>query len=338
MDVTRTNFKELFPKIDQEIKNASYLSFDCEFSGIRKSYLSFFDTAEERYRKRLENEMMYDIVQFGLSIFKEKDKKVECSCYNFYIFKYHVTNSILPDHKMTISSSAFEFLAFNGFNFNKLFKNGITYANISEEHRLKACSIRKDKELLINGEMNFEHQKLMNDALSEYNEFLRDENKIVLELGPYQKSKLNLIKATIDSAEKNRCDSAETNLGTKSNGLNIGMEIYRENHTNLWKLKVRKQQTKDNFKFDYNQIADEAIGFSKVIQSIIHHKKPIVGHNVLLDIMHIINQFIAPLPSEFVDFRFITSQLFPLIFDTKLMSMALSNLNKLKGNLFSSFF
>lgn len=334
MDVTRLNFAELYPTIENEIKECDYLSFDCEFSGIGSQYLSLFDSPEERYSKRHRNEMKFDIVQFGLSVFKKPDAngQIECSCYNFYLLKRHVKNSILPDYQMTISTSAFEFLSINNFDFNLLFKYGIGYCTIEEEQRLKASLKRQDQEMLLHGHMDLGKQTIIRDALAKYNEFLTNSEQLTTVLGPFAKNTLNLVKATIDDAEKNRKQSPETNLGLRSNGLELSIRIICENQeSNVWKLELVKQVCKESFEFDYDAIADETMGFSKVIQAIISHRKPIVGHNVLVDIMHIIHQFVAPLPPKYSDFQFITRELFPFIFDTKHMSVFLSSLNKQRG-------
>lgn len=343
MEVTRENFKLVYPTIDNEIKECEYLSIDCEFTGIESctGYANYFDTAEERYEKRMKHEMKYDIVQFGLSIFKRdaNDEELKCTTYNFYIFKYHVENSILPDHKMMISSSAFEFLALNEFDFNKLFRHGITYCNVDEELRLKASLKRKDHEFLLNEKVDFKKQKIVHESLLEFNEFLSNAEQQQIELGPYEKCKLELVKETIQSAERNRRNSANTNLGLITVGLGLEFQVFREKNTNYWRLRVSKTKEDDQtdssrtFKFNNEEIAEQSIGFSKIVQAIIQYRKPIVGHNVLIDVMHIIHQFVAPLPSNYEDFKFIAREIFPFIFDTKHMSVFLKQLNHQRGEL-----
>ena len=333
MDVTRLNFEELYPTIENEIKECDYLAIDCEFSGIENQCMNLFDSQAERYAKKLKAEMKYDIVQFGLSIFKKPtvaaDDEIKCTCYNFYVLKRHVKNSILPDYRMAISTSAFEFLSINNFDFNLLFKHGITYCTVEEEQRLKASLKRKDQELLVDGRTSFSKQSAVHDALMRYNEFLSDTKQQTLVLGPFEKNRLNLVKATIDDVEKNRKSSPETNLGLRSNGLELFTRIFRESEeSSLWKLELNKEVCKPSFEFDYEAIANQSIGFSKVIQTIISEQKPIVGHNFLVDLMHIIHQFVTPLPAAYADFQFIAKELFPFVFDTKHMSVFLSSLNK----------
>lgn len=48
-----------------------------------------------------------------------------------------------------------------------------------------------------------------------------------------------------------------------------------------------------------NRLIDSYLGFSKIFKLIVDMKKPIVGHNVLLDLLFMHKQFHKQLPSEF---------------------------------------
>ena len=48
---------------------------------------------------------------------------------------------------------------------------------------------------------------------------------------------------------------------------------------------------------------DEAVGFCKVIQKISESKKIVVGHNMFLDILYTLQQFVAPLPEDYDEFK-----------------------------------
>ena len=41
---------------------------------------------------------------------------------------------------------------------------------------------------------------------------------------------------------------------------------------------------------------NDAVGFSTVAKAISHSNKVVIGHNMLLDLMYIISQFLAELP------------------------------------------
>ena len=65
---------------------------------------------------------------------------------------------------------------------------------------------------------------------------------------------------------------------------------------------------------------ENASGFTKVINKISPSKKPVVGHNMLLDLCFMINQFVAPLPETLYEFKSLLNNNFPNICDTKLMA------------------
>jgi hypothetical protein len=57
---------------------------------------------------------------------------------------------------------------------------------------------------------------------------------------------------------------------------------------------------------------DEAVGFCKVISKISESRKIVVGHNMFLDILYTLQQFVAPLPEDYDEFK--VNVLFRLLF------------------------
>ena len=84
-------------------------------------------------------------------------------------------------------------------------------------------------------------------------------------------------------------------------------------HSNyLKKIDEKNQQ-------ELNEL-ENASGFSKVIKKISASNKPVVGHNMLMDICFMINQFVAPLPETLSEFKSLLNRHFPFVCDTKLMA------------------
>ena len=50
---------------------------------------------------------------------------------------------------------------------------------------------------------------------------------------------------------------------------------------------------------------EDSLGFTKVIQKITESGKLVVGHNMLLDVAFTLNQFAAPLPMDYHEFKVI---------------------------------
>lgn len=70
-------------------------------------------------------------------------------------------------------------------------------------------------------------------------------------------------------------------------------------------------------------VVDELLGFTKVFNLLKSLKKPIIGHNILTDLMIMVNTFEKPLPNDYMQFKIFLNNLFPIIFDTKTISFEL---------------
>ena len=66
-----------------------------------------------------------------------------------------------------------------------------------------------------------------------------------------------------------------------------------------------------------DRILNEHLGFTRVFRELVRHKKPLVGHNCLMDLLLMYEKFHEPLPNSFVKFKRSLLELFPLVYDTK---------------------
>jgi hypothetical protein len=66
-----------------------------------------------------------------------------------------------------------------------------------------------------------------------------------------------------------------------------------------------------------NELIKEMLGLSIIIRAVIQSKKPLVGHNCLLDIMKIYHQFVDQLPRNYHQFKTTIYETFPISFDSK---------------------
>lgn len=65
---------------------------------------------------------------------------------------------------------------------------------------------------------------------------------------------------------------------------------------------------------------DRMLGFTKIFRYLVDTQKPIVLHNCLLDLMLLYKQFYKHLPRSYHTFKTDMHQLFPTIYDTKLIA------------------
>jgi len=63
----------------------------------------------------------------------------------------------------------------------------------------------------------------------------------------------------------------------------------------------------------------QEMGFAAVVQILIDEKKPIIGHNMIYDIIYLYNQFIDDLPTTYLEFISKWHSLFPYVYDNKVL-------------------
>lgn len=250
MDVTNENFISLLPEISETIRECDFVAIDTELSGLmRERSLNRFDLPDERFAKAFELSRGYFIMQFGLSCFTRCQNQLEYSnrTYNFYIFPQPHEGYGDVNRTFSLQAHAIQFLSENNFDFNKLFKHGISYLTFEEKQVLSA--------------------KLKSEIKARYktDKSMSEVDRRVLE-------------------EKNR-------------------------HT----LAVAK-------------------GFLEVLEQVILNKKPIVGHNLVIDLIQIINQFIEPLTDDYSTFKETCHSLFPIIYDTKFIAHSIFESDNITNN------
>lgn len=72
-------------------------------------------------------------------------------------------------------------------------------------------------------------------------------------------------------------------------------------------------------------LLDHLLGFTKIFRLLTDLKKPIIGHNILMDISLIVHTFEEALPHSYKKYKSFLHELFPIIYDTKTISYDLRN-------------
>ncbi|XP_072749603.1 poly(A)-specific ribonuclease PARN isoform X2 [Anoplolepis gracilipes] len=313
MEVTCLNFQDVLSELDSIIENATFLSIDGEFTGLNSGPdASPFDTPAEYYAKLRAGSMDFLLVQFGLSIFtydSQTDKYSQRS-YNFYVFSKPM-NRLAPDCRFMCQTSSIAFLANQDFDFNKLFKYGIPYLRANEEERLTKRLEEKQKireeysqDLILisdNDKPQIEEicSRIENFLASDAKEITIDKCNAFMRRLVYQEARIRWPnKVRVESKVENTwlCLSIQK-AGTKEE------EEQKENQ--------RREREKLEIK--------QAVGLSNLLKKIVESGKIIVGHNMLLDLCHIVHQFFTPLPDDYLEFKTLIHNLFPSLLDTKVI-------------------
>lgn len=128
-----TDFRELLPAIIADINRSRFVSFDQEFTGLSSEQIrNPYATLDEVYSNKLRTGLGFVVIQFGLTCFYLDDPSgISYRSYNFYVYP-RKRNKVFQ-----CEGEAMAFLARNNFDFNKLFRDGISFATIPEEQQMR---------------------------------------------------------------------------------------------------------------------------------------------------------------------------------------------------------
>ncbi|KAK6625526.1 hypothetical protein RUM43_005825 [Polyplax serrata] len=295
-EITSKNFSENYSQIIDDLQRATFISLDCEFSGLVVNDYSFFDSPADRYNRIRKNVEHYNVIQLGLSAFRyyAENKEFNCTSYTFYLVPpvlYRPTSNIM------CNIDSLKFLCKHKFDFNKLLYYGISYLN------------QKDEENVIK-------------MIDEGSNFVDGYNEYYSKISEWQRG------AKVGSELILPIDEEHENYMTDILHLEI-----RKNFLDLWTyqdksnvIKIRKitMSEKEKLKTNNNEeitikknVFDSILGFSKVMKKLEKLKKPIVGHNIFMDLIMIYKQFFGPLPKSYKKFKENINKVFPVVYDTK---------------------
>ncbi|XP_024881595.1 poly(A)-specific ribonuclease PARN-like [Temnothorax curvispinosus] len=313
MEVTSSNFQDVLCELENVLKDATFLSIDGEFTGLNSGPdAGPFDTPAQYYGKLRAGSMDFLLVQFGLSVFtyNSQTNKYSQRSYNFYVFPKPLNRQI-PDSRFMCQASSIAFLANQDFDFNKLFKYGIPYLSANEEEKLVKRLEEKQKLKEENNQdiipIPDNDKPQIEEICSRIENFLASDAK----------------ELTID-----RCNGFMRRLVYQEARVRWPNKVKVESKIeNTWNcLLVQRVGTKEEEEERENEKREkekleikQAVGLSNLLKKIVESEKIIVGHNMLLDLCHIIHQFFTPLPSNYSDFKTLIHGLFPSLLDTKVI-------------------
>lgn len=322
MEVTRSNFLQLLPSIKEAIAKCDFIVIDCELTGLNTvNNINAFDTQKQYYEKVRRNSKDFVIIQYGLCMFRyDVEKKVyKQQGYNFYIFQSGA-NKFVPDHRFLCQSSSLDFLSGSGFDFNKLFKEGISYLNSTEEEKYRASlsDVQKVRANKLHNNftpekchqaMSAEDKEVVNNIFNEIHNFIASdkEEHVLPKCNAYIR---RLVYQQAEAKLANKASLETRALESRDHVLVVTRVKSKEDKEAMNKKVVEKEEEQ----------LRQNIGFASVIKAIVESGKLVVGHNMCLDLLHTIHQFLIPLPFEYEEFKEIAHYSFPKILDTKYMS------------------
>lgn len=335
MEVTRKNFRQVFEIFKQKLRAADFVSIDGEFTGLStlRAPRFSYDTLEEKYEKAKTGADNFLIIQFGICLFTwQKDKK----CYVAFPFTFCLFprpyKRFLNDVIFTCQSSSLDFLASHGFDFNKCFYDGISFMHPTTEAKAKEKFNQTLREVVSKeervGNNNHEINHSTLKAKVETKVFVpKDQRDFIGKI-------VNLVEEFLRDTSRSQCDLEpcspfQRKLIYEVVGEKYPMGLYLQSETTDDKkkfirvIKVTSTSSKEKSLEEQEKetnIFEDVIGFSNVMKLLSEEKKPLVGHNIFLDLFLSVTNFFAEAPENLLEFKSLITTLFPLTFDTKLMA------------------
>ncbi|RZF45574.1 hypothetical protein LSTR_LSTR010975 [Laodelphax striatellus] len=271
---------------------------------------ALFDVGKDRYEKYKKNIEKFITLQVGLTTFhfNRDANEYTAKLYNFHIFPRHFAT---VDARFLCQASSWAFLSEYDFDFNKCVRDGLPFLNMEQEKQLKS-DLKSDLLFTMEDNMaiSMDNEKTLQRELSRVGEWLRKNSKekeaMTISYG--------LLKNDVALIYFFQKEIRQHFGNVWTNTLAQDIEVLKVSPEERQRLESENRDELDEW------IVDQMLGFTKVFRLLAEAKKPLVGHNLLLDLMILYNQFHRPLPNSYTTFKQKITELFPSVYDTKFIS------------------
>lgn len=332
MDIGRSNFAEACVDFHAHLGGASFVSMDCEMTGIWTQQpelrQTLKDSPQDRYNKQRVVASRYNLVQVGVCLFTEDGSGgYVARPYNFYVFPEKGDDIIL-------SASAIAFLKKNGMDWQKWISDGIPYLNRTREGWLRGKLCPEEEAVgaapePADGEVAAAPKKpkrrrlvldqdpdisFVDEAMEALGEWLREGDEAAALTGSLTEFKLKSCNSYLRRALREHIDEkfeeyglvAETRDDDRYSPLFVLRLSDEEKETRAVERKARKKA----------ELA-AAVGFRAIFSALAESRLPIVAHNCMFDLMFVFQNFEADLPVALSSFKEQLLAQWPCVVDTK---------------------
>ncbi|XP_046582765.1 pre-piRNA 3'-exonuclease trimmer-like [Haliotis rubra] len=311
-EVTKNNLENYLPLIEKSAKQADFIAIDTEFTGLTVNdsmKYSLFDSGEDRYKKLRCSISQFTVCQIGVSAFVKQgtENRYSVRTFNFHLFP----RSFGPhDPRFLIQSSSVEFLCRYNFDFQELMYKGISFLNGPQEDMIRE---HLSKKLLFQGLNREVDERVLQQLCSQVAEKFVTAKKGDTFIVQKTEEVQTISDYVLHNEIRNRFPSVWTSTDHMGNFVVEVVTSEKRRHLEEDSQESREQQ----------QLLNTLLGFTRVFRILTECKKPLIGHNMLMDLMFLYDKFFQPLPRKYQDFKNSLHQLFPIIYDTKHMAFSL---------------
>ncbi|XP_076473085.1 pre-piRNA 3'-exonuclease trimmer-like [Babylonia areolata] len=313
-EVTKSSFEQLFPLIEKTIKEADFIAIDSEFTGLTvrdNDKPSLFDTSEERYRKIKNSVSRLSLCQIGISAFvRDKDQQsYQAHTYNFPLCPM-AFGPISPGFYWQTSS--LQFMSHFNFDFNTCVYEGVSFMNDQQERQL--CRSMDSGNLFSGQDRTFDESFLQTLCSKVAEWYVTSKEGQMFTLHKTSQFAKLWNEYVIHTEIRRRFSDVWT---TSDSFKNIAVEKVSPRR----RKEMEEKEVADKEK-EPEKMKQTMLGFTRVFRVIREYQKPLVGHNMLMDILFMYDKFFRPLPAKYSTFKRDLHDIFPKIYDTKHMSFS----------------
>ncbi|KAI8596119.1 ribonuclease H-like domain-containing protein [Dissophora ornata] len=314
MEILRDNFHAELPYIMEAIDECEFIAVDAEFSGLHTEpgRRTNNTTLEEAYEELRKSASQFLTVQIGISTFTfdPSNGTYLAKPFNFFIFPTTFAGYSPQGRCFLTEASSLDFLAKNHFDFNKWIYNGVHFMTKNDEE-----IFRKQRTRVLANDYDIIHiDPALESWLAEALERIAKWKKNPDELNFVNIHTVNGYQRRLIFQEVRRRWGTELHAQGQPGHIQITKAVKMTEK----QLKEQRQQQQETVKRD----VEKARGFRAVIDILSACGKPIVGHNVVIDLAYILSQFVGPLPPTMEEYKLMIHQTFPTVIDTKYISIA----------------
>ncbi|KAK0128249.1 hypothetical protein ONS95_000226 [Cadophora gregata] len=364
MEVDQAHFRRQLLPILKNIANATFVTFDLEMSGIStrpkysaadRSHDVGKPTLQQQYDDMRSAAETFQVLQFGITCVEEdRDKEFYLARpYNFNVNPLSAEGIDLRlERTFTFSTSACDFLNRNGFDFGKVFREGVPYLSRDEEDERRAeHSQRAQKNASIPDIV------VGPEDLSTI-EFSRLARKTITDWLNDPKPDLDFVNVGSDAGSLNGFQRRLVHQLVRNEFPTLRTFARNDGHfMQIERLDVKKEEEFQKRKdMRFNMLVAKQKGlrwifealsggelsdidpdwfcsksaedseeqwfkvqreFAEVVETLRNKKHIIVGHNLFADLAFLFRTFIGHLPVNVKHFQEDIHALFPYVIDTK---------------------
>jgi len=340
VEVWRQNLKEALEDFKAKLKEKPlFVAIDTEFTGLQTAEAlkpRYFDIPQDRYTQARQSANAYTLIQLGMSVFLPPLTTVENGPIRAHIYTLNLfpstkfRNSF--DYNFRCQTRSLEFLASNGFDFNRLFTDAVPYMT------------QEDEELLKQRQLNMKKRKRMRKAeRAKSTKRVEVTRSYDVDFVKGLKEKLTLFKKELegnpDSSIDVECRNAFHRLLVYDT-INFDFPTIRyqklrrpetnEQYILCTKLLIDRDEGRKQDEISRDKEIDELLwdqkGMNWFVEALSESGVPVIAHNGLLDFLHIYSTTRGPPSEKFEDFSADFLTLFPLFYDTKVLATKLESI------------